>query len=133
MLELYPRSEINITVHVLEADGSIICTIINAITLALMDAGIAMSDMVTACSVGHVRGQFCADVNQVEQNSGGAFIPLAMKARSEDIIFLQLDSKISVNNLEEAMTVAVDGCRVMKTYLEKAMQKCMSEALESHE
>jgi exosome complex component RRP41 len=45
MLELYPRSEINITVHVLESDGSIICSMINAVTLALMDAGIAMSDM----------------------------------------------------------------------------------------
>lgn len=45
MLELYPRSEISITLHVLESDGSIVCSLINATTLALMDAGISMADM----------------------------------------------------------------------------------------
>ena len=45
MLELYPKSEININIHILESDGSIITTILNAATLALMDAGISMRDM----------------------------------------------------------------------------------------
>jgi|APGre2960657423_1045063.scaffolds.fasta_scaffold839119_1 hypothetical protein len=51
--------------------------------------------------------------------------------RSEEIIFLQLDCRLSVNNLEEAIAVAVDGCRKMKVYMEAAMKKYMQEALES--
>lgn len=31
---------------------SLLCTVINGVTLALMDAGIAMTDMVCACSCG---------------------------------------------------------------------------------
>ena len=35
---------------------SAICTAINAITLALMHAGVAMRDMVVSCSTGEGRG-----------------------------------------------------------------------------
>lgn len=129
ILDLYAKSEINVTIHVLESDGSIICTMINAITLALMDAGISMTDMVTASSVGQVRGKYCVDVNQVEQNSGGAYIPLAIKPRNEEVIFLQLNSRLSANNLREAMEVAIEGCRKIKMYMDGALKSYMNEAL----
>lgn len=46
------NSEIAITVHVLETDGSSICAILNATTLALVNAGIAMNDILVSCSIG---------------------------------------------------------------------------------
>ena len=52
MLELYPRSEIVIVVHIVQSDGSILATMINAVAMALMDAGIMMKDIITACSIG---------------------------------------------------------------------------------
>jgi len=123
MLELYPRSEINITLHVLESDGSIVCSLINATSLALMDAGIAMTDMLVACSVGNVRDRFCIDVNQVEQSSGGAYIPLAIKAKSEEVVFLQMDSRLSVESLGDAVSAAVAGCRMVAEYMEAAVKR----------
>lgn len=39
-LELYPRSQIDIYVEVLQVDGSDYCASVNAATLALIDAGI---------------------------------------------------------------------------------------------
>lgn len=39
-LELYPRSQIDIFVEVLQVDGSDYCASVNAATLALIDAGI---------------------------------------------------------------------------------------------
>lgn len=39
-LELYPRSQIDIYVEVLQVDGSEYCASVNAATLALIDAGI---------------------------------------------------------------------------------------------
>lgn len=44
----YPRSEISICVNVLAADGGTRCASINAISMALMDAGIPTVDMVVA-------------------------------------------------------------------------------------
>jgi len=79
MLELYPRSCINVVIHIFESDGSIICAILNAVCLACMDAGIQMSDMIVSCSAGYVQSQLCQDLTKMEQDNGNAYIPLAIK------------------------------------------------------
>eukprot|EP01041_Mallomonas_annulata_P006416 gene6416-12971_t len=127
MLELYPRSEIVITVHILESDGSLICAVLNASCLALMDAGIAMSDMITSCSAGIVLQTVSQDLTQVEQSSGGAYLPIAIKARSEEVLFVQLDSRISVDSLQEVLDMAIDGCRKVRGLLETAIKVHMTE------
>lgn len=45
---------------------SIICTIINAVTMALLDAGVAMIDLVVSCSVGRLHNQLHLDITQVD-------------------------------------------------------------------
>ena len=64
---LYPQSQITVSVNIFETDGSSLCAMINAIGMALMDAGIAMTDMIVACSVGNIKGMICCDCNQIEQ------------------------------------------------------------------
>jgi exosome complex component RRP41 len=51
---LYPRSQIDVSVLVMEQDGGVLQTAINAVTLALVDAGIPMNDYVCATSAGLV-------------------------------------------------------------------------------
>jgi exosome complex component RRP41 len=53
--QLYPRSQIDIFVQVLHADGGELPASINAITLALIDAGIALNDFVVASSAGYLQ------------------------------------------------------------------------------
>ncbi len=53
MLELYARSEIRINIQVFEDDGSLLSTMINGASMALMDAGISMLDIVVSCSSGN--------------------------------------------------------------------------------
>ena len=43
-----------------QADGSKLPACVNAASLALIDAGVAMKDMVVSCSAGHVDNQVCA-------------------------------------------------------------------------
>jgi exosome complex component RRP41 len=102
---------------------SVFCTIVNAVSLALMDAGVAMYDMISACSVGLVKNSFCLDVTQLEQNAGGAYIPIVTKARSSEILFMQLDSRLSLDKLAEAMEVGMEGCKQIKEYLESAIKQ----------
>jgi len=127
MLDQYPRSEIVIVVHVFETDGSIICTIINAVCMACMDAGIMMSDMVIACSAGLVRQEMCIDLSQLEQQAGGAYLPLVIKAKSEEVIWLQMDSRLSMDNLEAAMNAGIEGCRLFRSYIETSMLQYLSD------
>ena len=52
MLELYPRSQIDLQVFVLESDGSFKSAAFNAVSLAIMNAGIAMKDYLVATTSG---------------------------------------------------------------------------------
>src|SRR5438046_2678290 len=49
---LHPHSTISISLHVLSQDGSLLAALINAATLACIDAGIPMTDYVVACTAG---------------------------------------------------------------------------------
>lgn len=46
MRHVYPRTQIDIQVYVLQTDGSPLPAAINAVSLALVDAGIAIKEMV---------------------------------------------------------------------------------------
>jgi exosome complex component RRP41 len=123
--DLYLKSQISIVVHVLEADGSILSTILNAVFLAMMQGGIAMYDMLTACTVGYIRGKLVLDMNQTEIAAGGAFFPIVVKAKTDEIVFIQLDSTLSFELLEEAMTQGVKGCKQIRNYQEGVMKQFM--------
>lgn len=51
---LYPRSQIDINIQVIQQDGALLATACNATTLALVNAGIPMSNYVSAVSVAAV-------------------------------------------------------------------------------
>ena len=112
------------------SDRSVLCTAINAAYFALMNAGIAMSDMIAACTVGLVRNHLCLDLTHSEITDGGAYMPVVIKARSEEVIFMQLDSRLSFDLMEEALQKCVEGCRYVRTYTETSMKKYMAEQLE---
>lgn len=145
--DLYLKSQISVVVHVLEADGyvlhmyqlqisefflcliilhrSILATILNAVFLALMQAGISMYDMLVASTVGYVKGKVVLDMNQTEIAAGGAYIPLVVKARTEEVVFMQLDSTLSFELLEEAMLHGVKGCKQIRVFQESVMKRYM--------
>ena len=145
--DLYLKSQISVVVHVLEADGyvlymyqlqiseiflcliilhrSILATVLNAVFLALMQAGISMYDMLVASTVGYVKGKVVLDMNQTEIAAGGAYIPLVVKARTEEVVFMQLDSTLSFELLEEAMLHGVKGCKQIRVFQESVMKRYM--------
>ena len=54
-------------------------------------------------------------------------MPVVMKARSEEIIFLQLDSRLSLNLLDSALISAKEGCKKVRQYLEAAIRDSMQQ------
>lgn len=107
-----------------------LCLALNTVFLALLNAGISMSDMLAACSVGYVNNHLCVDLNYLEIALGGAFMPVVVKARTEEIVFFQLDSRLSIEYLQEAMDKSIEACRKVRLYLENAIKKDMIEHLE---
>ena len=66
--QLYPRTQIDVSITLLQADGGVRAACINATTLALIDAGIAMEDFVCACTAGAVQSALLLDMNAQEDN-----------------------------------------------------------------
>ena len=109
-LEKYPRSSIDISIEVLEAEGGTRCLGIVGASLALADAEIPMRDLISACAVGKVDNHIVVDLSEEEDQKGEADMPVAIMPRTGEITFLQMDGNLSVPEFEDALKLAYDAC-----------------------
>ncbi|KAI8873443.1 exosome component 4 [Ramicandelaber brevisporus] len=132
-LGLYPRSVIDIHLHILQQDGGLLETCINAASLALVDAGIAVSDMAVAVSAG------CADMtkplldlNGVEANSFATpVVTVAILPRTEQVVLMTMESRLAVERLKDVVALAVGGCKHIHGYLDGEIRARTVERLEN--
>lgn len=127
MKELYPRSQIDIYVQALQADGGNVAACINAATLALMDAGVPMKDFVAACTCAFVKDNFLTDINFLEESSGAAKLTLAMMPTRNKVILFQMESRMHLDHLEELIKTGkkacIDICAVLQQAIETDSQR----------
>lgn len=122
---LYPHSTISIHLHVLSQDGSILAAALNAATLALIDAGIPMSDYIAACTVGSTAGMSekeeesdpVLDVNGLEENEL-PFLTVGSTGDGDRVNCLVMETKCQVARLEGMLSVGLDGCRQIRGILD---------------
>ena len=69
LTELMPRSQLDVNIQVLQADGGVRSAAINAAVLALADAGVPLRDTMAACSAGYLDGTPLLDAR--EEGGGG--------------------------------------------------------------
>eukprot|EP00035_Acanthoeca_spectabilis_P023569 m.449973 g.449973 ORF g.449973 m.449973 type:complete len:245 (+) comp19895_c0_seq1:152-886(+) len=118
---LYPRSEVNIFVQVLQSDGGEVVAAINAATLAVIDAGIAMRDYVVACSVGCIDGVNVLDVNRIEGGAHGPELTVAILPKTERIVTTTMESRIHTDQFKALLDLALVGCASTYTSLRDAV------------
>ncbi|KAL5156196.1 Exosome complex component RRP41 [Glycine soja] len=121
LTHLLPRSQIDIYVQVLQADGGTRSACINAATLALADAGIPMRDLVTSCSAGYLNSTPLLDLNYVEDSAGGPDVTLGILPKLDKVTLLQMDSKLPIDILENVMQLAIEGCKAIANYIREIL------------
>jgi len=109
IVELYPRTLIDIYMEVLQSDGGTRTAAVTAASLALADAGIAMRDLVAGVAVGKVEGVLVLDVDEEEDMYGEADMPVAMAPSLHRIVLLQLNGVLSHEEFREALNLAKKG------------------------
>jgi exosome complex component RRP41 len=120
-LEEFPKAGIDISMEVIESDGGTRVTGINAAALALADAGIPMKGLVSATASGIVDDTVVLDVNGLEDKKGNADIPIATINGGDEITLLQMDGDISKETLDEALSLAKQGCSDLYEQQRKAL------------
>lgn len=141
LLNLYPKSKIILDITVLSDDGGRLCAAINAATCALVDAGLAMKDLVCACSAGLVSGDHntssadgiqdveLMDLNQKEistyQNESSAvYLPCATMPQRNTVVLAQCESRLSsVQIFDKVLSAAMEGCRSVFVVMEASIRE----------
>merc|ERR1719229_864863 len=111
MTSLYPRSQIDIFVEVLQSDGGNYCASVNAATLALIDAGIPMRDYVCACSASLVDDAPMVDISSLEATAGGPELTVAVLPRSGETVLIEMSQRFHIDHLGRVMDAALQGCQ----------------------
>ncbi|KAL2632448.1 hypothetical protein R1flu_017134 [Riccia fluitans] len=123
LTNLLPRSQIDIFVQVLQADGGTRACCINAATLALADAGIPMRDIVASCAAGYLNSTPILDLNYLEDSGGGPDLTVALFPKLDKVSLLQMDSKIPLDVFEKVMNLASEGAKAVAQFIrEKLME-----------
>ncbi|XP_041454867.1 exosome complex component RRP41-like [Lytechinus pictus] len=131
--QLYPRSQIDIFVQILQADGGNYCACVNAATLAIINAGIPMKDYVCACSSGFVNNTPLSDVSYLEESQGGPVVTVALLPKSDQIALFKMDNRLHVDHLEQVLEVASKGCKDMYAVMDAAVKEHVSRMAKSME
>lgn len=126
---LYPHSTIQISLHVLSQDGSLLAACLNATTLALIDAGIPMSDYVVACTSGSTSSYLSneesadplLDLNGTEEQEL-PFLTVGTLGAGEKVSVLVMETRVQVGRLESMLAVGVDGCKQIREILDKVVK-----------
>jgi exosome complex component RRP41 len=121
-MEYYPRTMIDVFIEVLQADGGTRCAGITAAALALADAGIPMRDLVVACAAGKVDDTIVLDLMDEEDKLGTADVPVAMMPNLNAISLLQMDGKLTHEEFEKAVNLAVEGCKKIYAVQKEALK-----------
>lgn len=122
---LYPHSTINIVLHVLSQDGSLLATCLNAATLALIDAGIPMSDYIAACTTGSTASYASndeeadplLDLNGLEEQEL-PFLTLGTNGGDDKVNVMIMETRVQMARLEAMISVGLDGCRQIRNILD---------------
>jgi exosome complex component RRP41 len=107
----FPNAVVDVFIELPQTDAGSRCAGICAAAIALADAGIQMKDMVAAISVGKVDDKLLVDLDYDEEaweeHSGKvADIPVAMVPSTGEITLLQMDGKITREELLAAIEKA---------------------------
>ncbi len=123
LTEMFPRAMIDVCIEVLDAEAGTRCAGITAAAVALADAGIPMRDIPVACAAGKVDGVVVLDLVGEEDKKGDADLPVAIAPRNEDILLLQMDGHMTPSEFDEALDLALKGCRIVSKLQKEALLK----------
>lgn len=128
MGDLMPRCAVRVTVNVLCDDGGARAASVNAATLALIDAGVPMRDILSAVTVGYLDGETLVDLNKTEERGRGPELltcamlgEAAADYESREIVGEQLDrGKTTADVFDSMHDLALAGTRVVGEYMRRA-------------
>ncbi|KAF2186659.1 ribosomal protein S5 domain 2-like protein [Zopfia rhizophila CBS 207.26] len=124
LTHLYPHSTITLNLHILSQDGSLLAACLNAATLALIDAGVPMTDYLVACTAASSATSIDSDVSDPLLDLNGLeeqelpFLTVGTLGKSDQISVLLMESRVRIERVEGMLAVGIEGCKRMREILD---------------
>jgi len=123
---LYPRSQIDIYCEVLQADGGSLASCINAASLALVDAGIALRGLVAACACGSTNNIACVDLSNNEESATSSDVPrltVATVGGGDEVVLCELDRRVHSDHLAALIDAGIEAARQVHSCMQTAVRE----------
>lgn len=117
---LYPRSQIDVYVTVLQQDGGLLQTCINGTTLALINAGIPMLDFVCAVTGGVHSTSPLLDLTTLEENDV-PHVTVAIMPKTGKVALVTMETRLHVDRFEEIFRLAGEAGKVLHREMKSAV------------
>jgi exosome complex component RRP41 len=118
---LYPRSQIDVFVQVLQQDGGLLQACINGTTLALISAGIPLLDFVCAVTGGVHSTSPLLDLTQLEENDI-PHVTVATMPKTGKVTLVTMETRLHVDRFEEIFRLAGDAGKVLHGEMKAAVK-----------
>ncbi|KIL67475.1 hypothetical protein M378DRAFT_159291 [Amanita muscaria Koide BX008] len=119
---LFPRSQIDIYVQVLQQDGGVLQTCINGTTLALINAGIPLNDFACAITCGAHSTSPLLDLSLLEENDL-PHMTIAMLPKTGRVTLVTMETRLHVDRFEELLGLALEAGNVLHEEMKLAIDK----------
>ena len=134
-LKDYPNQVVDVHIQIIQANAGTRTAGINAAALALAHAGIPMKGLVSSVAVGKLDKTLVVDLTNEEEHmqefvkdagEGPTDIPVSM-TQDGKITHMQLDGKINVEQLGEAVDMATEACKKIYEVQKEALKKVVED------
>jgi len=126
-LEEFPATVVDVNIIILQANASTRCAGINAASLALAHAGVPMKELIASVSVGKLDKNLVVDVDKdeedFEEGEGATDIAMSFLCNSEKVSHIQLDGKITKEELDKAIEIGWEACKKIKNVQEETLKE----------
>ncbi len=130
-LEAFPNTVVDVHIMITQANASTRCAGINAAALAMARAGIPMKELVASVSIGKLDKTLVVDVSKdeedYEEGEGATDIAMSFSCKTNKITHIQLDGKISNEELKEAVKLGKEACQKIYSEQKKHLKKINKE------
>lgn len=113
----YSRTIIEISITILQLDGGLLPACVNAATLALIDAGIAMYDYITAVNIALYDTFPLLDTNTLEENDL-SYLTVGIVGNTDKINLLLMEDKIPLDKLQKLIDLGISGCKNIRQMMD---------------
>ena len=123
-LSAFPNAVVDVFIELPQTDAGTRCAGICAASIALADAGLSMTDLVASVSVGKILGRLVLDLTYKEESVEGdvADIPIAICPGSGGVTLLQMDGRVSADEIKTALKMSEKACREIYEIQKKVLK-----------